>query len=49
VPPARIGKPLFGMHDDGPFHPSVRTWWAYELAAMNVSRRLLVACGRSGA
>jgi len=29
-----------------PFHPSVTTWWAYELAAMHISRRLPIACGR---
>ncbi len=47
VPRARIGQPLFGMDVNvSPFHPSVTTWWAYELAAMHVSRRLLIACDR---
>jgi len=47
VPRARIGLPLFGMDADvSPFHPCASTWWAYELAAMHVSRRLLIACGR---
>jgi len=48
IPPTtKIGKPLFGMAlDISPFHPCSTTWWAYELAAMDISRRLLVACGR---
>jgi len=48
VPRASIGLPLFGMDVNvSPFHPSVTTWWAYELAAMSISRRLLIACGRA--
>ena len=47
VPPTHIGAPLFGMDTDVSWHhPQAEQWWAYELAAMSVSRRLLVACGR---
>lgn len=47
VPPAWIGRPLFGMDTDvQPQDPNAGRWFAYELAAMSVSRRLLTACGR---
>ncbi len=42
VPGARIGQPLFGLYAD-----SLPNRRAYELAAMHVSRRLLIACGRA--
>lgn len=49
VPPAWIGRPVFGMDTDvAPYEPNAARWYAYELAAMSVSRRLLTACCGSG-
>jgi hypothetical protein len=48
VPPSWIDLPLFGMDVDvAPSDPSADLWFAYELAAMDVSRQLLLACDRA--
>jgi hypothetical protein len=45
VPRSWIHRPLFGMDTNVHLsHPNAKVWYAYELAAMDVSRRLLCAC-----
>jgi len=47
VPHSWIHRPLFGMDIDVSLsNPHAKVWYAYELAAMDVSRRLLLACDR---
>jgi len=48
VPRSWIDQPLFGMDVDIALSdPHAALWFAYELAAMDVSRQLLLACDRS--
>ena len=48
VPRRTIGKPLFGMDTTtGTWAPDFDRVSAYEIAAMFISERLLVACGRT--
>jgi len=47
VPPEWIGLPMFGLDDNGELDsPKTHELCCRELAAMSVSRRLLIACGR---
>lgn len=47
VPRKSIGIEMFGMAPGiTRWHPKASLWYAYELAAMDVSRRLLRAAGR---
>jgi hypothetical protein len=47
VPPRQIGLPWFGLPVElGPYEPGADRSYAYELAAMSVSRRLLEAARR---
>lgn len=47
VPPRQIGLPWFGLPvEPSPCDPNADRGYAYELAAMSVSRRLLASSGR---
>lgn len=46
VSPRQIGQPGFGLDTDEMLGRRAELSYAYELAAMSVSRRLLTACGR---
>lgn len=46
VPRCQIGKPMFGLPQVGPCDPNAPRSYAYELAAMSISRRLLKAVGQ---